>query len=414
MRKVCVVGAGVVGVTTAWYLAEAGWKVTLLDKTGAVGTGTSYQNGGQLSYRYVSPLADSGVPFKGLKWMFEKDGALRFRPSTDLSQWAWMAQFLLHCRAAVNRKSTERLARLGVHSRQCMTELMASHDLQDFDWKESGKMIVYRSQSSFDKASAASLIPGVQSVLSAQECVTREPVLAAMDGKFKGGIFTTDEAVADCYQFCESLMVLLQKHPNFEGLVAEEAQRFEHDGTARLRLHTNLGVRTADAFVLASGIASRRLAATVSVKLPLYPLKGYSLTAPIGAHHTPPHTSITDFDKKILYARIGEQLRVAAMVDMVGEDEREDPVRVASLLRVASADMPLAGDYSQATSWAGLRPATPGGAPIVGACPVPGLWLNVGHGPLGFTFACGTASMLASLMDNRMSPVPLDGMTWPQ
>ncbi len=411
MRKVCVVGAGVVGVTTAWYLAEAGWSVTLLDKTGAVGLGTSYQNGGQLSYRYVSPLADSGVPFKGLQWMLEKDGALRFKPSTDFSQWTWMAQFLWNCRASVNRKTTERLARLGVHSRACMTQLMASHALPDFSWKESGKMIVYRSRSSFDKAAHGSLIPGVQSVLSAQECIAREPVLAALDGKFQGGIFTTDEAVADCYQFCESLLQLLRQHPNFEGLAAEEALHFERDGAAAVRLHTNQGVRTADAFVLASGMGSRRLAKSVGVSLPLYPLKGYSLTAPIAAQHTPPTTSITDYDKKILYARIGDQLRVAAMVDMVGEDERIDPARVASLTRVASTDMPHAGDYANASSWAGLRPATPGGAPIVGACAVPGLWLNVGHGPLGFTFACGTASMLAHVMDQRQSPVPLDGLT---
>jgi D-amino-acid dehydrogenase len=411
MRKVCVVGAGVVGVTTAWYLAEAGWKVTLLDKTGAVGLGTSFQNGGQLSYRYVSPLADRDAPFKGLKWMLEKDGALRFKPSTEWAQWSWMAQFLWNCRTSVNRKTTERLACLGVHSRGCMTTLMASHQLPDFDWKESGKLIVYRTPSGFEKASSSGLIAGVQSALSAQACIAKEPVLASLEGKIAGGIFTTDEAVADCYQFCESLLTLLKAHPNFEGVVAEEALRFERDGSTRVRLHTKLGVRTADAFVLASGIASRRLAATVAVRLPLYPLKGYSLTAPIGIAHTPPTTSITDFDKKILYARIGDQLRVAAMVDMVGEDERIDAVRIASLMRVASTDMPTAGDYAQATHWAGLRPATPGGAPIVGACGVPGLWLNVGHGPLGFTFACGTASMLSSLMDQRESAVPLDGLT---
>lgn len=413
MREVCVVGAGVVGVTTAWYLAEAGWKVTLLDKAATVGTGTSFQNGGQLSYRYVSPLADGGVPLKALQWLMEKDGPLRFKPSTDLSQWSWLGKFLMRCHGQANRETTARLARLGTYSRQCMAQLVESSALPDFDWKESGKLIVYRTQATFERAAAGTLVKDVQGVLSADECIAKEPVLSALGGQIKGGIFTSDEAVADCHGFCESLMGKLATHPNFEGFVNEEVQRFEYDGLGKLRLLTSHGVRGSDAFVLASGIASRRLAATLSMNLPLYPLKGYSLTAPIDATHTPPKSSITDFERKVLYARIGDQLRVAAMVDMVGEDDTIEPDRIESLLRVARADMPAAGDYSRATTWAGLRPATPDGAPIVGPSAVSGLWLNVGHGPLGFTFACGTASILASLMGQGHSPLPLDGFTWP-
>ena len=413
MREVCVVGAGVVGVTTAWYLAEAGWKVTLLDKAATVGTGTSFANGGQLSYRYVSPLADGGVPLKALKWLTEKDGPLRFKPSTDLSQWSWLGKFLMRCHGQANRETTARLARLGNYSRDCMSQLMNSHALPGFHWKESGKLIVYRTQSTFERAAAGALVKGVQTVLSADECIAKEPVLTTIGGQITGGIFTTDEAVADCFGFCEALMERLTAHPNFVGYVQEEVIRFEHDVRGKLRLLTDHGLRGSDAFVLASGIASRRLAATLSLNLPLYPLKGYSLTAPIEDTHTPPNASITDFERKVLYARIGDQLRVAAMVDMVGEDDTIEPGRIESLLRVARADMPLAGDYSKATTWAGLRPATPDGAPIVGPSSVPGLWLNVGHGPLGFTFASGTASILASLMGQASSPLPLDGFTWP-
>jgi D-amino-acid dehydrogenase len=411
MREVCVVGAGVVGVTTAWYLAEAGWKVTLLDKAATVGSGTSFANGGQLSYRYVSPLADGGVPMKALRWLMEKDGPLRFKPSTDLHQWTWLAKFLMRCHGQANRETTARLARLGIYSRECLTQLMASTPLADFQWKESGKLIVYRTRDTFARASAG-VSRQFQEIQTTQQCLDREPVLAAMQAKLAGGIFTTDEAVADCYAFCESLMATLATHPNFNGLVQEEVQRFGFNSYGRLQAITDHGVRGADAFVLASGIASRRLAATLSLDLPLYPLKGYSLTAPIGAAHVAPKSSITDFEKKILYARIGDDLRVAAMVDMVGEDDSIEPGRIASLLRVARADMPLAGDYDQATTWAGLRPATPDGAPIIGPSSVPGLWFNVGHGPLGFTFACGTSSILASLMGQGHSPLPLDGFTW--
>ena len=414
MREVCVVGAGVVGITTAWYLAEAGWRVTLLDKSATVGTGTSFQNGGQLSYRYVSPLADVGVPLKALKWLAEKDGPLRFKPSADMSQWSWLGKFLMRCHGQANRETTDRLARLGTYSRQCLAQLTESHTLPSFDWKESGKLIVYRTQATFDRAAAGTLVEGVQSVLSAEECIAKEPVLGALQGQIKGGIFTSDEAVADCHGFCEALMERLTAHPNFVAYVQEEVERFEIGPSGTLRLVTNQGLRGADAFVLASGIASRRLAATLNLQLPLYPLKGYSLTAPIEASHTPPQASITDFERKVLYARIGDKLRVAAMVDMVGEDDRIEPGRIESLLRVARTDMPSAGDYTRATTWAGLRPATPDGAPIVGPSSVPGLWLNVGHGPLGFTFACGTSSILASLMGQGHSPLPLDGFTWPQ
>ena len=413
MREVCVVGAGVVGVTTAWYLAEAGWKVTLLDKAAAVGTGTSFRNGGQLSYRYVSPLADGGVPLKALRWLMEKDGPLRFKPSTDLHQWTWLFKFLLRCHGKANRETTARLARLGAYSRNCMSQLMAATNLPDFQWKESGKLIVYRTRSTFDKAAGA-VSPGSQQLLTAAQCLAREPVLGAMEDQLSGGIFTEDEAVADCHAFCESLMAALTKHPNFNGLVQEDVKRFSYDARGRLQAETDHGVRSADAFVLASGIASRRLAASLSLDLPLYPLKGYSLTVPVGAAHIALQSSITDFEKKVLYARIGDELRVAAMVDMVGEDERIEADRIASLLRIVRSDMPHAGDYDQATPWAGLRPATPDGAPIIGPSPVPGLWFNVGHGPLGFTFACGSASILAALMGQGNSPLPLDSFTWPQ
>ncbi len=412
MREVFVLGAGVVGVTSAWYLAEAGWKVTLVDKAASVGTGTSFRNGGQLSYRYVSPLADGGVPLKALRWLTEPDGPLRFKPSTEWHQWTWLARFLMRCRGIANRETTERLARLGAYSRQCMTELMATADLSDFQWKESGKLIVYRTPAAFQRAARLAL-PDVQQVLSAQECLEREPVLATMGPSLCGGIFTLDEAVADCHAFCESLMGALQKHPNFGGIVHTQVSGFALDSANRLTARTTEGTLGADVFVLASGIASRRLASTVGIDLPLYPLKGYSLSAPIDARHTAPGVSITDFERKILYARIGEELRVAAMVDLVGEDESIEQSRIDSLLRVARADMPLAGDYDRATTWAGLRPATPDGAPIIGPTAIPGLWLNVGHGPLGFTFACASASILSSLMGQGPSPLPLDGFTWP-
>jgi D-amino-acid dehydrogenase len=176
-------------------------------------------------------------------------------------------------------------------------------------------------------------------------------------------------------------------------------------------LLTEQGEMGGDGFILAAGLQSRALAAPLGVSLPIYPLKGYSLTAPIGTAHQPPVVSVTDFGKKILYARIGEQLRVAAMVDLVGEDLSIDAGRIASLQRSVRALFPRAADYDQAVCWAGLRPATPSGAPIIGESGVKNLWLNVGHGALGFTFSFGTANILAELISGRASPVALDGLT---
>ncbi|HAV38343.1 MAG TPA: amino acid dehydrogenase, partial [Massilia sp.] len=173
-------------------------------------------------------------------------------------------------------------------------------------------------------------------------------------------------------------------------------------------LDTSIGALGADAFVLAAGIQSRNLAARIGIDLPLYPLKGYSLTAPIRPTDTGPQISVTDFERKVLYARIGDKLRVAAMVDMVGEDLSLNPQRVASLTRQVQETMPHAADYSRVSSWAGLRPATPNSAPIIGASPLSNLWLNVGHGPLGFTFAAGTARILADLMQGKNPPFALE------
>lgn len=413
--EVCVVGAGVVGIASAWYLAEAGWAVSLLDAVG-VAQGTSLRNGGQLSYRYVSPLADAGVPFKALKWLTERDGPLRWKPQADPSQWRWLAQFLALCRGPVNRRTTERLARLGALSRQCLQRLGSEQDLPPFDWQQPGKLVVYRTPALLDRA-ATGLDAIAQQRWDAAQCLAHEPALQTVAPRLAGGIFSDDEAVADCHAFCLALMQRLSEHANFRGLVLDRARAFEQapvaaGGAPRLQLRCERSVVGADAFVLAAGIASRHLADSAGLSLPLYPLKGYSLDAPIGPGHVPPRASITDFERKVLYARIGERLRIAAMVDLVGEDPAIDPGRLASLLRIARADLPAAGDYDRAEPWAGLRPATPGGAPIVGRTGVPGLWLNVGHGALGFTFACGTARLLAQQMSGQPTDIPLDGLAW--
>ncbi len=416
MKHIVVVGGGVIGLTTAWALLETGQRVTLVERRTELGAGASRANGGQLSYRYVSPLADAGVPFKALAWLADPDGPLRLRPQADPAQWRWLLQFLARCRVSVNRVATERLLRLGAFSQQTFQDWQAQAQWQGIALRSPGKLVVYRSADAFDAVRArlggSSASPSVEQALDAEACLRLEPALGQSDARLAGGIFTPGEAVADCHALCQRLAAQIQAHPQFAGLVQAEAEGFVLSDAGRVRaLRTPQGEIGADGFVIAAGLHSRQLAATLDIRLPLYPLKGYSLSAPIHAGHQPPEVSVTDFEKKILYARMDQQLRVAAMVDMVGDDESLDARRLASLHRSVRAMFPRAADYDAAQPWAGLRPATPGGTPILGATPRAGLWLNVGHGALGFTFSFGSARVLAALIGGHDSPLPLDGLT---
>jgi D-amino-acid dehydrogenase len=411
MQEVIVIGGGVIGLTSAWWLLEAGYGVTLVERETVVGSAASFRNGGQLSYRYVSPLADQGVPLKAIQWMFDENGPLHFRPEADLRQWRWLAQFLANCNVAANRKTTAKLLELGDLSRRAMGELELTIGLDEFSWRAAGKMVVYRSKKVFDAAVARPGSEDARHVLSPAECVEREPALAAMLPVLAGGVFNKGEAVGDCHAFCQALASRLKAHPRFRGMMNREARRFVVEQGNVMGLETDAGILTADAYVLAAGIQSRDLAASADIYLPLYPLKGYSLTAPIRATDRAPEISITDFERKVLYARIGDSLRVAAMVDMVGEDASIDPKRIASLTRQVRETMPHAADYDRISPWAGLRPSTPDSAPIIGATRYPNLWLNVGQGPLGFTFACGSAKLLAGCVSGKAPPFSMDGLT---
>ncbi|XLZ68854.1 D-amino acid dehydrogenase [Massilia sp. SR12] len=411
-QQVVVIGGGVVGLTSAWWLLEAGYRVTLLERAPTVASAASYRNGGQLSYRYVSPLADAGVPKKAMQWLFERDGPLRFRPEADIRQWRWMTQFLANCNAAANARTTAKLLQLGELSRESLAQLELHLPLSEFNWRNAGKLVVYRSEEAFKAALDKPDTDENRAILYGADTARVEPALAELAPQLAGGIFNAGEAVADCYAFCLALEKRIYAHPRFERCMHTAARTVFVEHGKVSAIETDAGWITADHYVLAAGIQSRDLAATANLDLPMYPLKGYSLTAPIRAEHVAPNISITDFERKTLYARIGKELRIAAMVDMVGEDTGIDRRRIASLTRLARESMPNAADYNQAEAWAGLRPATPNSAPIIGATPYPNLWLNVGHGPLGFTFACGSASLLASLMRGKESPFALDCLAY--
>ncbi|AVE05928.1 amino acid dehydrogenase [Pseudomonas palleroniana] len=406
-KRVCIIGGGVIGLASAYALVRAGHEVTLIEARDSVGSETSFANGGQLSYRYVAPLADAGVPLQAIGWLLRGDSPLRLRPRLDLQQWRWMAAFLGACRGSVNKSNAEHLLRLASLSQDTLQRWREDDHLDGFDWRRNGKLVTFRHAATFEQARSKVTDILQQQVLSAVECARLEPALA--DGGFVGGIYTPNEEVADCHAFCRRLAERLEASGRCRFLLGRRVTAIRHANGVVRAVELGDEVLPVEQLVLAAGHRSAELGLP-GLALPLYPLKGYSLSVPIGPQHRAPSVSITDYDRKIVYARIGEQLRVAAMVDIVGFDARLEPKRLALMKRQALETFPLAGDYAHAVEWAGMRPATPTGVPLIGASVYSNLWLNLGHGALGFTLASGSGQLLAELIGQQVPSIDMQGL----
>ncbi|MGU3306167.1 D-amino acid dehydrogenase [Pseudomonas sp. M5A4_2d] len=406
-KRVCIIGGGVIGLASAYALVRAGHEVTVIEARDTLGSETSFANGGQLSYRYVAPLADAGVPLQAIGWLLRSDSPLTLRPRLDPQQWRWMAAFIGACRGSVNKRNAAHLLRLASLSQTTLEQWREADRLDGFDWRRNGKLVTFRSAGTFEHARSKVTDTLQQQVLSAADCARLDPALAS--GGFVGGIYTPSEEVADCHAFCRRLAARLEASGRCTFLLGKKVTGLRHaDGVVQAVV---LGddVMPVEQLVLAAGHRSAELALP-GLSLPLYPLKGYSLSVPIGAQHQAPNVSITDYDRKIVYARIGQQLRVAAMVDIVGFDARLEPKRLALMKRQALETFPRAGDYTRAVEWAGMRPATPTGVPLIGASAYRNLWLNLGHGALGFTLACGSGQLLAELIGQQVPSIDMQGL----
>ncbi|PXF29655.1 amino acid dehydrogenase [Pokkaliibacter plantistimulans] len=412
-----IIGAGVIGLTTAYALLQRGHRVTLVEACREVGMGTSYANGGQLSYRYVAPLADVGVPLQALGWMLNRDAPLTFRPRLDLQQWRWCATFLAACRRSVNQRNGQRLLQLALLSQQQLHAWQAQSPLADFSWRSNGKLVVYRQPQALSRAAASRVAADSQQVLNRQQLLALEPSLAGMAEQLSGAIFTPGDEVGDCHLFCQALLGYLQQQNRFRLVEQCPVSALTQQAGQIQAIETDLGPLQADHYILTAGMGSYELAKALGLHLPLYPLKGYSLTLPLAEEAVAPHISVTDYERKMVYARLPatdalpQRLRVAAMVDIGVQDTLITPRRIQSLRQQATASFPAAGDFTQAHSWAGLRPATPTGLPVIGATRWRNLWLNLGHGALGFTLACGSATLLAEQLSGQPTSISLNGLT---
>ncbi len=409
---IVVIGAGIVGLTSAWSLQQDGHRVTVVDRATEVGAGTSHANGGQLSYRYIAPLADPDVLAKIPAWMLRSDAPVRFRPQFDPQQWRWITQFLLACNGRDKLRSVASLLPLSLLSQHLVRELAETHGLP-FDFLRNGKLVVHRDERDFESArrlvESSPDLAGEQQALDAEECVTREPALARIAGDLRGGILTPSEDAGDCLALCQSLARRLEaRTPPAKFALGREILGFEQHGNRVTGVRTDDGTIPADACVVAAGTGATPLMRELGVGLPVYPVKGYSLSIGLGGDAVTPSLSVTDFKRKVVYARIGERLRVAGMADIVGADERIRPDRIATLVTETRNTFGPWVDTAPILPWAGMRPATPTGRPIIDTAGADNLWLNVGHGALGFTLAAGCASILADRIAGRDPGIPYE------
>ena len=396
---ICILGAGIVGLAAAYELHQAGHQVTVVDQAPHAGMGTSRANGAQLSYSYVQPLADPAIWAQLPKLLFSDDSPLKFRLQADPHQWRWGLQFLAACNAQRSATSTRTLLQLAAVSRQHF-EAMQSVVQGDWDYSTTGKLVLYPSAAGVAAARhqvdvQSQLGSAPQRIVSPDEAVALEPALAAYQPQFAGAVYTPSECAADCYQVAQQLAAWLGQR-GVQFVMGNPIHSLRREGHQITAVRTRQGDISADHFMVALGVGSVALCKPLGVALPVYPLKGYSLTLDV-AHSAgqAPRVSITDSARKVVFARIGDRLRVAGMVELVGNDLHIAPDKIQSLCDSTEAVFPGCSDFAEVHPWAGLRPATPTAVPIAQQAGARNLWINTGHGALGFTLAFGTAAQLA-------------------
>lgn len=410
-KHVVIIGAGVIGLSTAYALIKAGQTVTLLESDSDVGMQTSFANGGQLSYRYVSPLADSGVPLQGLRWMGKNDSPLNLKITPSIQQWSWLAQFTLACNRKTNKINGAHILRLSLLSQNIMNMWRKNGDIADFAWEKSGKLIIHRDKKSFQKA-CETADSQFQKILTPAEITELEPSLKHIQSQLVGAIYAPDDESADCYLFCKNVLQYLNTQPQFTLCLQRSVKSFTQHNNCITGIVTHQGNIQADEIIVCAGNGSRELLKPLGIDVPMLGLKGYSLSVEYPqAEHCVPKMNVTDYGNKIVYAKLNDQLRIAAMVDIGYDDSGLRDNRVNALKDIVKKTFPHLPKVDDAPAWYGLRPSTPKGPPLLGKTTYKNLWLNIGHGSLGFTLAAGSAEILSQLITTKTSPISLAGLT---
>ena len=403
--KVVVLGAGLLGLTSAYFLRQQGHDVTVVDRQASPAAETSFANGGQISVSHAEPWANPSAPFKVLKWLGREDAPLLFRLRADRRQWLWGLQFLRECTPARTRHNIAQIVRLGTYSRDMLQQLRRDRNIA-YDECTQGILHFYTSQKEFDGAGA----PAAQMrelgcdrrVISADEAVKLEPALRHIRPQLAGATYTAEDESGDANLFARELV-----------------KRCDEDGVLFRMSHTVTALREAggeidhveatdpsgrfqriraDAYVLAMGSLSPLYAEPLGIALPIYPAKGYSVTMPVRDASMAHQVSLTDDEYKLVFSRLGDRLRIAGTAELNGYDRDLNRVRCEAIVKRVEQLFPGAGDASQAQFWTGLRPATPSNVPIIGRSKLKNLFLNTGHGTLGWTHACGSGKSIARIV----------------
>jgi D-amino-acid dehydrogenase len=410
--KIIVLGSGVIGTTSAYFLAKAGHDVTVIDRQPAAGMETSYGNAGEISPGYATPWAGPGVPTKAVKWLLMKHSPLVIRPKFDPHMWSWLLQMLANCNHKSYETNKSRMVRIAEYSRDVLKQLRADTGIT-YDERTQGTLQLFRTQKQLDAAATDIAVlqqSGVPyNVLDPKGCEAAEPALAKVRGSFVGGLQLPGDETGDCFTFTQKLAEMAKAlGVKFRHNVTIE--RLSIEGDKITGVVTSQGELKADSYIVALGSYSPFLLRQLGIKIPVYPVKGYSLTVPITDASGAPESTVMDETYKVAITRLGNRIRVGGTAEIAGFDLTLRQSRRETLEHSVTSLFPLGGDVSKAEFWSGLRPNTPDGTPVVGPTPYRNLFLNTGHGTLGWTMACGSARVMADILSGRQPEIALEGL----
>ncbi|WP_344954888.1 D-amino acid dehydrogenase [Zobellella aerophila] len=411
--KVLVLGSGVVGVTSAWYLAQQGHEVVVLDRQPEAAEETSFANAGQLSFGMSSPWAGPGIPAKAIKWIFQEHAPLKVRPSLNPMQWQFMLSMLANCNEKSYSVNKSRMVRVSDYSRQCVNALQDELKLP-FEGRKKGLLQVFRTQKQVDDA--AKDIKVLQdfkvphAMLNVEECIAREPALARVKDQLVGGLHFSEDQTGDCNLFTKALVkkcieqgVTFKFNTEIKGLV--------RDGERISGVQTDKGLETADQVLVCLGSYSPFLLNSLGIRLPIYPVKGYSLTIDVKEDADAPQSTVMDETFKVAITRFDTRIRAAGTAELADFNSDLPEARRETIAHSVRSLFPEGGKIEEASFWTGFRPMTPDGTPIIGGTRLKNLWLNTGHGTLGWTMGPGSGKLIADLISGRQPDIDPQGLS---
>ncbi|EGR2703837.1 TPA: D-amino acid dehydrogenase [Vibrio parahaemolyticus] len=405
--EVIVLGSGVIGLTSAWYLSQAGYQVTVIDRQPSSAMETSFANAGQISYGYSSPWAAPGIPLKAIKWLMEEHAPLKIKPSLSTDMISWASKMVANCTLPRYQINKARMLSIANHSRTCLEQLRNEHAIE-YQGRQFGTLQVFRTTqqlTAIEKDLKLLEQSGTRfELMDVEQCLRQEPGLALVKDKIVGGLYLPDDETGDCFQFCQQLTELAKAH-GVTFRFNTEVSNWVTVGKKIIGVQTNHGLFKADQFVVASGSFSTALLKQLDIDIPVYPVKGYSLTLPIENEEYAPRSTVMDETYKVAMTRFDDRIRVAGTAELAGFDPSLPQKRKNTIEMVVRDLFPHGGDFSQAEFWTGFRPMTPDGTPIIGATPYDNLFTNTGHGTLGWTMACGSGHLLANIMTGEKTKI---------